>query len=103
MTKQELETVLKEHDNENEHSCSFCGHKFERVRPTKDDFELDELSHQLVEAQEENSDVQLIVWKRDPVVGKILKLDGQTNLVHIENDWGTHRIPFLDILRIENS
>ena len=62
--------------------------------------QLDELCHQLLEAQEENSEIQLSVWKRDPIAGKLIKLDGQTNLVHIANDSGVHKIPFLDILKV---
>lgn len=110
LTQQEVRTLLKERGRDDDYiekllhqpSCSICGRVFTRERPEKDAFELDELSHQLVEAQAEEYDVHLIVWKRKSIIGKILKLDARTNLVYVGNESGTHRIAFLDILKIES-
>ncbi|UOE57956.1 YolD-like family protein [Cytobacillus oceanisediminis] len=73
-------------------------------RPSRDDFELEELGNQLVEAHNEKTEVTLIVFKKEEQVqGKIVKLDGQTKLIHVESGYETIKIPFLDILKVESA
>ncbi|MDD9312621.1 YolD-like family protein [Cytobacillus firmus] len=73
-------------------------------RPTRDEFELEELGNQLLEAHTEKNKVTLIVFKKEePVQGKIVKLDGQTKLIHVENGFDTVKVPFLDILKVESA
>ncbi|OZI12952.1 hypothetical protein CEW92_03880 [Bacillaceae bacterium SAS-127] len=71
-------------------------------RPTRDEFEVEEITYQLNEAFAEKTEVVLSVWKReDPARGKVMKMDGQTKLNHIEEKFGeVTRVPFIDILKI---
>lgn len=74
-------------------------------RPTRDEFELEELGNQLVEAFHERSEVLLTVWgKEDQVHGVIVKLDSRTRLVHVEytEEEFTAKVPFLDIMRVDS-
>ncbi|MGE8207848.1 YolD-like family protein [Heyndrickxia sp. NPDC080065] len=71
-------------------------------RPTRDEFELEELGKTLVEAFKEENEVILTVWQKGQVQGKIVKLDGQTKLIHVENGFEKVKIPFLDILKVES-
>lgn len=71
-------------------------------RPTRDEFELEELGNQLVEAKNEESDIVLTVWGRqEQVRGQIVLLDSRTRLVHIQYDMALTKIPFLDIMRVD--
>lgn len=68
-------------------------------RPTRDEFELEDLGNQLVEAKEDGDETALTLWgKTEKVYGRITVLDSRTRLVHVEKDGVTRKIPFLDIL-----
>jgi len=72
-------------------------------RPTRDEFELEELGNQLVEAKNEDSEVVLSVWgKENPLRGRITELDARTRLVHVEYLGVTDKVPFLDIMKVGN-
>jgi hypothetical protein len=72
-------------------------------RPTRDEFELEELGNQLVEAKEEDTEVLLQVWgENEPVVGRITNLDSRTKLVHVERHGSVRKVPFLDIWKVAN-
>lgn len=74
-------------------------------RPTRDEFELEELGNQLVEAYHERSEVLLTVWgKEEQVQGVIVKLDSRTRLVHVEHteEEFMAKVSFLDIMRVES-
>lgn len=71
-------------------------------RPTRDEFELEEIANNLTEAHTEKSEVLLTVWKREePVTGVVTKMDGNTKLIHIENGIERAKIPFMDILKVQ--
>ncbi|MCM3180789.1 YolD-like family protein [Cytobacillus horneckiae] len=72
-------------------------------RPSRDEFELEELGNAVVEAHRENSEVLITLWQRDPVQGKIVKLDGQTQLIHIESGYDIIKVKFIDILSIKSA
>ncbi|CAI6086784.1 YolD-like family protein [Cohnella sp. JJ-181] len=79
------------------------GKRYKAKRPTRDEFELEELGERLVEAKQEESTVVLTIWDEPaPVRGRIVKLDARTRLVHVEAQESTVKIPFLDIMRIES-
>nr|WP_141432670.1 YolD-like family protein [Bacillus sp. 03113] len=70
-------------------------------RPTRDEFELEEIANSLTEAHQEKKEVSLIVWrKEEQICGKVAKLDGQTKLIHIEKNLSTLKIPFIDIMKV---
>lgn len=70
-------------------------------RPTRDEFELEELGNQLIEAKEDGDERALTVWgETEKVRGQITTLDSRTRLVHVEKDGVTRKIPFLDIMRV---
>ncbi|WP_068504446.1 YolD-like family protein [Paenibacillus kribbensis] len=70
-------------------------------RPTRDEFVLEEIGNQLVEAQQEQSEVVLTVWGREEAVrGQIVKLDPRTGRVHVENNGETDKVPFMDIMSV---
>lgn len=75
-------------------------------RPTRDEFELEELGNTLVEACEEKTMVNLTVWKKgevQQVLGTITKMDGQTKLIHVESGIEIIKIPFIDILQVASA
>ncbi|WP_461611939.1 YolD-like family protein [Cytobacillus kochii] len=72
-------------------------------RPSRDEFELEELGNAVVEAHREKAEVLILLWQRDPVQGKIVKLDGQSQLIHIESSYETIRVKFIDILSIQSA
>lgn len=74
--------------------------KVKRKRPTRDEFELEEIGTTLVEAYDEKSEVNLIVWEREPVQGNIVKMDSRTKLVHIEKNTLITKVPFMDIMKV---
>lgn len=74
--------------------------KVKRKRPTRDEFELEEIGNTLVEAYDEKSEVNLIVWEREPVQGNIVKMDSRTRLVHIEMNTVITKVPFMDIMKV---
>ncbi|AWX58088.1 hypothetical protein AB432_024965 [Brevibacillus brevis] len=70
-------------------------------RPTRDEFELEELGSQLVEAKEDGDERALTVWGMpDKVRGKITVLDSRTRLVHVEENGTIRKIPFMDIMKV---
>jgi uncharacterized protein YndB with AHSA1/START domain len=70
-------------------------------RPTRDEFELEEMGNQLVEAKDEDNEVVLSVWGEiEPVQGRITELDARKRLVHVERHGETVKIPFLDIMKV---
>ncbi|KQL44614.1 hypothetical protein AN963_24885 [Brevibacillus choshinensis] len=70
-------------------------------RPTRDEFELEELGNQLVEAKEDGDKRAFTVWgEAEKVYGRITVLDSRTRLVHVENDGVTRKIPFLGIMKV---
>lgn len=74
--------------------------KVKRKRPTRDEFELEEIGNILVEAYDEKSEVNLIVWEREPVQGNIVKMDSRTRLIHIEKNTVVTKVPFMDIMKV---
>lgn len=69
--------------------------------PIRSEFELQELGEQLTEAKEARREVILHVWKRrEPVQGKITKLDGMTQMVHVQRFGQTVKVPFMDIMKV---
>ncbi|MGG3803191.1 YolD-like family protein [Metabacillus fastidiosus] len=72
-------------------------------RPSRDEFEIEELGNSLVEAYEEKNEVILTVWQKELVQGKIVKLDGQTKMVHIQSETETIKVKFIDILKVESA
>jgi hypothetical protein len=72
-------------------------------RPTRDEYVLEELGERLVEAQQEEGTVELQIWNKEPVIGRIVKMDSRTKLIHVEHRNGeTDRVPFMDIMRVDN-
>ncbi|WP_232242535.1 YolD-like family protein [Paenibacillus sp. GSMTC-2017] len=73
-------------------------------RPTRDEFELEELGERLVEAYQGETELQLTVWNWDELVyGKIVKMDSRTKLVHVEYNGETTKVPFMDIMKVASS
>lgn len=72
-------------------------------RPTRDEFELEELGNQLVDAKNEVMEILVSVWGREEQVrGRIEKMDSRTRLVHFINNGEITKVPFLDIMKVEN-
>ncbi len=71
-----------------------------KKRPTRDEFELEEIGNSLVEAYDEKSEVKLNVWEKEQVQGMIVKMDSRTKLIHVENDEEIIRVPFMDIMKV---
>ncbi|WP_256761474.1 YolD-like family protein [Cohnella sp. WQ 127256] len=72
-------------------------------RPTRDEAILEEIGERLVEAMQEESEVVLTVWGLDEVVqGLITKLDSRTRLVHVQKQDEITKVPFMDIMKVEN-
>ncbi|MCM3180869.1 hypothetical protein [Cytobacillus horneckiae] len=61
------------------------------------------MGNAVVEAHREKSEVLITLWKREPIQGKIVKLDGQTQLIHIESGFETIKGKFIDILSIQSA
>ncbi|GBG06505.1 hypothetical protein PAT3040_01032 [Paenibacillus agaridevorans] len=49
-------------------------------RPTRDEYVLEELGERLVEAQQEEGTVELQIWNKEPVIGRIVKMDSRTKI-----------------------
>ncbi|WP_405116946.1 YolD-like family protein [Paenibacillus sp. FSL K6-1217] len=70
-------------------------------RPTRDEFVLEELGNQLVEAKQEDSEILLSVWgKEEEVRGVIVEMDSRTGRVHIRNNEEIIKVPFMDIMQV---
>ncbi|KOP84134.1 YolD-like family protein [Cytobacillus solani] len=74
--------------------------KIKRKRPTRDEFELEEIGNTLVEANDEKSEVILDVWEKGTVQGNIIKMDSRTRLIHIDKDSKVTKVPFMDIMKV---
>ncbi|KAB2335106.1 YolD-like family protein [Bacillus mesophilum] len=74
--------------------------KVKKKRPTRDEFELEEIGNSLTEAHTEKSEVHLIVWEKEPVQGNIVKMDSRTKLIHIEKNTEITKVPFMDIMKV---
>lgn len=74
--------------------------KVKRKRPTRDEFELEDIGNTLVEAHNEKSEVILDVWEKGTVQGNIIKMDSRTRLIHIEKDSNITKVPFMDIMKV---
>lgn len=71
-------------------------------RPTRDEFELEELGERLVEAKQEGTELLLTIWASEQVRGVITALDSRTKKVHVEHMGAVTKIPFLDIMKVES-
>ncbi|MFE1631022.1 YolD-like family protein [Brevibacillus reuszeri] len=70
-------------------------------RPTRDEFELEELGNQLVEAKDDGDERTLTIWgMTEKVRGRITELDSRTRLVHIVKAEHSQKIPFMDIMKV---
>ncbi|MGG4141831.1 YolD-like family protein [Paenibacillus algorifonticola] len=73
-------------------------------RPTRDEFELEELGERLVEAYQEGLELLFEVWNwEEPVSGLIVKMDSRTRLVHVSKGEEITKIPFMDIMKVNNN
>ncbi|GEM_PF-592621 len=79
------------------------GKKYKVKRPTRDEFELEELADQLTEAKREETEVVLTVWGREEAVrGTITEMDARTSLVHVFRHSETVKVQFLDIMKVSS-
>ncbi|UNK16174.1 YolD-like family protein [Paenibacillus sp. N3/727] len=70
-------------------------------RPTRDEFVLEELGNQLIEAYQEESEIVLTVWGWEEAVrGKIDQMDSRTGKVHIKKSGDITKVPFMDIMQV---
>ncbi|CAM3889865.1 YolD-like family protein [Cohnella lubricantis] len=70
-------------------------------RPTRDEFELEDLAERLVEAHQEESEVVLAVWGREESVrGRITEMDARTKMVHVSRAGEMVKVPFMDIMKV---
>ncbi|EGL17917.1 YolD-like family protein [Paenibacillus chitinolyticus] len=73
-------------------------------RPTRDEFELEELGNRLVEAKDEDSLILLTVWGwEEQVYGRITVMDPRTRLVHVQDGEQLTKVPFMDIMQVDNA
>jgi len=73
-------------------------------RPTRDEFELEELGNQIVEAKDEKSLVILTIWgEGNTLPGNIIELDSRKKQVRLDTVEGSKWIPFLDIMKVAGS
>ena len=73
-------------------------------RPTRDEFELEELGNRLVEAKDEDSLILLTVWGwEEQVYGRITVMDPRTILVHVQDGEQLTKVPFMDIMQVDNA
>jgi len=73
-------------------------------RPTRDEFQLEELGERLTEAKQEESELMLTVWGWEhKVQGRIVLMDARTRLVHMERLGEITKVPFMDIMNVENA
>jgi hypothetical protein len=71
-------------------------------RPTRDEFELEELGERLVEAKQEGTELLLTIWAQEQVRGVITVLDSRTKKVHVEYMGSVTKVPFMDIMKVES-
>jgi len=71
-------------------------------RPTRDEFVLEEIGNQLVEAKHEQAEVVLTVWGLEELVhGQIAEMDSRTGKVHVQRYGETTKVPFMDIMKVD--
>lgn len=71
-------------------------------RPTRDEFVLEELGNQLIEAKQEDAEVLLTVWGwEEQVRGLITDMDSRTGKVHIQRHGVMTKVPFMDIMKVD--
>jgi hypothetical protein len=76
--------------------------KAKQKRPTRDEFELEDLGNQIVEAKDNKEQVMLTVWGvEEPVVGIIVELDPRKRQIRVNLEDGFKWIPFLDVMRLD--
>ncbi len=73
------------------------GKKYAQKRPTRDEFELEELGNQLSEAKAEDSEVLLTVWGIDEP-----EMDSRTGKIHVQRHGETTKVPFMNIMKVES-
>ncbi|NHN28279.1 YolD-like family protein [Paenibacillus agricola] len=77
--------------------------KAKQKRPTRDEFELEDLGNQIVEAKDNKEQVLLTVWGfAEPVLGVIVELDPRKRQIRVDTEEGVRWIPFLDVMRLDN-
>lgn len=71
----------------------------------RDEFELEEIANALNEAKEEGERKVFSIYKKDePIEGTVTKMDANTKLIHITDQYMTvHKVHFLDILKVSNA
>lgn len=73
-------------------------------RPTRDEFELEELGNTIVEAKDNEERVILTVWGQgDTLPGVIAELDPRKKQIRLDTIEGSKWIPFMDIMKVESS
>ena len=73
-------------------------------RPTRDEFELEELGNMIVEAKENEENVVLNVWgSGNTLPGKIVELDSRKKQIRLDTSEGIKWIPFMDIMKVEGA
>jgi len=72
-------------------------------RPTRDEFELEELATRLGDAKQEDEEVVLTVWGMDDIVqGRIDDMDPRTGMVHVLKYGEVTKVKFMDIMNVES-
>ncbi|GLI07634.1 hypothetical protein YDYSG_36640 [Paenibacillus tyrfis] len=71
-------------------------------RPTRDEFELEEMGDQLVEAKDEDAEVLLTVWGwRSRCMARSRRwILGQIG--HVNRHGEEKKVPFIDIMKVES-
>lgn len=79
------------------------GKKSKDSRPSRDDFELQELAEQLAEAKENAAPLNFTLWRKmEKVQGVVVDMDPRTQRVHIQTRYsGVLKVLFIDILKTE--
>jgi hypothetical protein len=78
--------------------------KAKQKRPTRDEFELEELGNQIVEAKNNAELVKVTVWAQEqPVIGTITELDSRKRQIRVDTTEGAKWIPFLDVMKVDGA
>jgi hypothetical protein len=73
-------------------------------RPTRDEFELEELGNTIVEAKDSSSRVILTVWgEGDTLPGVIAELDPRKRRIRLDTSEGSVWVPFLDVMKVQGA
>lgn len=77
--------------------------KTDDIHPRLDEFTQEEIVEKLQESFESKKPVLLFVWKHDPIKGTVVELNGQTQRIHIRQEYNdTIKVPFKDILKVDD-